>query len=172
MTLAIGEILIREVQAGELPALHHVIERAFRGKTARAGWSHEGAVVPGRRIEMSVLEAILNDDHELLLGAFIENKPVGCVRITQKDESVCEIGLLTVDPDTQAMGLGDTLLTAAERKALDRFGASLTELSVIIQQPKLTEYYKRRGYQITGRTKPYPIQIDPPMEFAIFQKVL
>ncbi|MEO8374802.1 MAG: hypothetical protein ABI471_06225 [Sphingomonas bacterium] len=41
--------LIRLATPSDLPRLHAVIERAYRGEAARAGWTHEGDLLEGAR---------------------------------------------------------------------------------------------------------------------------
>ena len=57
----------------------------------------------------------------------------------------------------QARGLGRKLLQAAEDLALDRYGATRIEMTVIVQRGELIEWYQRRGYALTGETRPFPM---------------
>ena len=167
-----GDSRIRAVRHIDLDSLHPLIERAFRGETSRASWSYEVALAEGERISRAALVAIIADPRQCLLGAFVDDAPIGCVRIAHALEAVCELGLLTVDPDRQAAGLGKSLIAAAEMVAVERFGADWMEIAVIVQQPKLMSFYQRRGFRCTGRTKPYPVSLDPTLHFALMRKRL
>ena len=59
------EFCIRPAQNRDLPALHAVIQRAYRGQDARAGWTHEADLLEEERITLDALGAIL---HECLTG--------------------------------------------------------------------------------------------------------
>ncbi|TDN85296.1 ribosomal protein S18 acetylase RimI-like enzyme, partial [Stakelama pacifica] len=167
-----GDSRIRAVRHIDLDSLHPLIERAFRGETSRASWSYEVALAEGERISRAALLAILADPRQCLLGAFADDAPIGCVRIAYEPETVCELSLLTVEPDRQTAGLGKRLITAAERVAIERFRAQWMEIAVIVQQPRLISFYQRRGFGFTGRTKPYPVALDRPLHFAIMRKRL
>ena len=43
---------------------------------------------------------------------------------------------------------------------------------VITGRPELIAFYERRGYAPTGETEPYPVPLDPPLEFAVLRKAL
>ncbi len=70
------------------------------------------------------------------------------------------LGMLTVDPQRQAGGLGRRLIEAAEQGAVSDFGAGVMEMTVIAQRKELIAYYERRGYVLMSETRPFPLH-DP-----------
>ncbi|WP_114227573.1 MULTISPECIES: GNAT family N-acetyltransferase [Sphingomonas] len=142
--------------AADLPALERLVESAYRGDSARAGWSHEADLVGGRRTDAAELAAMLaNPAQHILLRR--EGDALGaCVAVTDKGEGLAYLGMLTVDPTAQASGTGRDVLAGAEAFARDTLGATRMEMQVIAQRPELIAWYERRGYRPTGETRPFP----------------
>ncbi|WP_368039480.1 GNAT family N-acetyltransferase [Sphingomonas sp. ID1715] len=153
-------LTIRPGTAADLEPLLALVHRAYRGDSARAGWTHEADLLGGQRTDRAALEAILADPAQRLLVAEEDGALIGCVQITDKGSGTAYLGLLTVDPARQAGGLGRRLLDAAEVTAGEVFGSERMEMSVIRQRLELTDYYRRRGYLLTGEERPFPLD-DP-----------
>jgi len=165
--------------ADDLDAVHALIESAYRGDSARRGWTHEADLLGGQRTDRAALGDILADPRQQLLlhrsGAAID----GCVAVTQKAGGLVYIGLVTVDPARQGSGLGRALLAAAEDYASRQLGADRAEMTVIVQRPELIAWYERRGYRVTGERRPFPIADPrfglpkrPDLEFLVLEKSL
>lgn len=166
-------MLIRLATASDLPHLHAVIERSYRGDSARAGWTYESDLLEGQRTDLDSLAAILQSPADrLLLALSDKNAPIGCVQITDRGNGLCYLGLLCVEPLLQAAGTGRKLIAAAEGLARDAFGASVMEMTVIDKRPELIAYYERRGYLLTAEKRPFPIPLDPPYWMAVLTKPL
>ncbi len=139
----------------QLPALHVLIERAYRGDSARRGWTHEADLLGGQRTDLEALEAILADPAQTLLVVEEAGVPVACTLIVDKGGGLAYLGLITVDPDRQADGIGRRLLDGAEAFAAAH-GATRAEMTVIAQRSELIDWYVRRGYRPTGERRPFP----------------
>lgn len=164
--------------AADLSALERLVESAYRGNSARAGWSHEADLVGGRRTDVDELAAMLTspDQHILLLRAGRELR--ACVAVADKGQGLAYLGMLTVDPAQQAGGIGRMVLGGAEEFARQELGATRMEMQVIAQRPELIAWYERRGYARTGETRPFPFgeprylpQRDD-LEFVVLDKAL
>jgi ribosomal protein S18 acetylase RimI-like enzyme len=162
----------------DVPALHALIESAYRGDSARRGWSHEADLLGGQRTDPASLSAMLADPAQHLL-LFRDNDALrACVALTDKGHGLAYLGMLTVDPDLQGSGLGKLIMSAAEDHAA-RFGARRVEMTVITQRRELIEWYERRGYGATGERRPFPAS-DPrfgiprrdDLEFVVLEKQL
>ena len=112
-----------------------------------------------------------------MIVADSEGRPIGCVGLTNKGDGLVYLGFLTVDPDCQAAGLGRALLAEAERVAVARFGATVIEMTVIVQRAELIAYYERRGYGMTGERRPFPygngrfgLPVTGDLEFVVLTK--
>ena len=73
------------------------------------------------------------------------------------DDQTWYLGMLTVRPDLQAKGTGRTLLAAAEAAAAE-LGARRIRMTVVAIRDSLIAWYQRRGYALTGETRPWPYE--------------
>jgi ribosomal protein S18 acetylase RimI-like enzyme len=151
---------IRTATPADLPRLHALVESAYRGDSARTGWTHEADLLGGQRIDEAGLAEILEDPRQRILVAIDEGAIIGCVQISEKGGGTAYLGMLSVEPGRQAAGLGKLLIAAAEHDAQALFGARRIEMTVIRQRPELIAYYERRGYARTGEERPFPLD-DP-----------
>lgn len=152
-------------------ALQPLVQRAYRGDAARAGWTHEADLLDGERIGIDELAALITDQAERLLVAERDGTMVGCVRVADLGGGLAYLGLLAVDPLRQAAGIGRALIDAAETLARDGFGAARIEMTVIDTRDELIGYYRRRGYTPAG-VRPFPLPTDPPIGMVVLDKVL
>lgn len=155
---------IRVGTSADIPALHALIEGAYRGESAKRGWTHEADLLGGQRTDAEALAAILADPQQtLLIGDSEAGAMAGCVLVVDKGERAGEriayLGMLTVSPELQAGGLGRALIAAAEAHA-QSIGADVMEMTVIKQRRELIDWYLRRGYALSGREEPFPMD-DP-----------
>lgn len=160
----------------DLPAVHALIELAYRGETARAGWSNEAALLDGPRTDLAELTALLANPAEHLLLVRDSGKQLACVALTNLGRARAYLGLLTIDPQRQARGLGRMLLSATEDYAAIVLGAERIEMTVIVQRPELIAWYERRGYAATGERRPFPYSnpragaLRDDLEFIVLEK--
>lgn len=172
-------MLIGRATIADLVALHALIHSAYRGDSARRGWTHEADLLGGQRTDLEALEADLADPRQQLLVARDGEGLVGCIALTDKGQGTVYVGLVTVDPASQAAGLGRRLLDAGEDCARRRFAATRAEMTVISKRTELIAWYERRGYARTGERRPFPAT-DPrfglptrdDLEFVVLAKSL
>ena len=170
---------IFEADDRHVPALHALVERAYRGDTARTGWTHEADLLGGQRTDQEALQDMIGDQGQVILLAEIDGRLAGCVQLSRLDQKTSYLGMLTVDPEIQAQGTGKRIIIAAEKFVQDKWASSAMEMSVIKQRKELISYYERRGYALTGEKRPFPSH-DPrfglpksdDLEFAVLRKEL
>lgn len=165
-------LLIRPASRDDLPRLHPVIERAYRGETARLGWTHEADLIEGQRTDLDTLGGIVDDPAQRLLVAERDGEIIGCVQVSDRGNGLAYLGLLCVDPTLQAAGLGKQIVAAAEATARGTFGAQTMEMTVIDSRRRLIEFYERRGYAVSGEKRDFPIALDPPLFMDVLVKPL
>jgi len=141
----------------DLPALHRLIERAYRGETAKVGWTNEADLLDGQRTDVEELTEILTDPARIVLLAEDARVLVACLQLVDEGGGTTYLGMLSVEPERQAGGLGRFMIAAAEVEAVARFGADTMRMTVIRQRPELIAWYERRGYALTGETEPFPL---------------
>jgi predicted N-acetyltransferase YhbS len=171
-------LTFREATAPDIAGLHPLIESAYRGDSAKQGWTHEADLLDGQRTDADELAAIISDETRFLILAEQDGSVVGCVAISDQGEGLSYLGMLTVAPTLQAGGLGRQLIAIAEDTARTRFKATRMEMTVIHQRAELIAYYERRGYALTGETRPFPVD-DPrfglpkaELGFVVLEKAL
>ena len=169
---------LEPASSADLASLHALVERAYRGETARAGWSHEADLLTGERTNVAELQSYLDAGEHLLVwrdGGVIR----ACVRLVQLSGDLVYLGMLTVDPALQGEGLGKKLLAAAETYAREQLGASRMEMQVFSRRRELLSFYDRRGFKPTGERRPFPYTEWPDagaqyddLEFTVLEKSL
>jgi len=172
MKTNMSDPVIRPATVADLPRLHPVIERAYRGEEARAGWTHEADLLDGQRTDMATLAAIFDDPATRLLIALAGETPIGCVQVSDHGGGTAYLGLLCIEPRLQAAGLGRRLISAAEDAARTTFTAHRIEMTVIENRTELIAYYERRGYARTGERRDFPIAAEPPLFMTVLAKPL
>ncbi|MBU6266196.1 MAG: GNAT family N-acetyltransferase [Sphingomonadales bacterium] len=148
-----------------------MVERAYRGDSARGGWTHEADLLDGERIGAAELRGILANPAQRVILAEGDGALHGCITITDLGDGLAYLGMFAVDPARQAGGLGKALLAEAEAAARDVFGAGAMEMTVIAARGELIAYYERRGYARTGETRDFP-EPDRDLPMAVLAKPL
>lgn len=147
--------------------------RAFREPAGQAGWKVE-TLVDGQRIDESLLRDDMATPGARLLIWREGGEHMGHVRLDEGPDDAWYLAMLTVRPDRQDGGLGRTLLAAAEDFARARGGRRM-RMTVVHQRSELIAWYVRRGYVVTGETKPFPYGDDRfgrPTQDGLFFDVL
>lgn len=86
------------------------------------------------------------DASELLLGAFMNSRLVGCLILRRRDDGVVQMRQVAVDPTIHGQGIGRKLVEEFEKRAT---GSGAKE---IIMDARLTarDFYERLGYSATS----------------------
>ncbi|MFC0633349.1 GNAT family N-acetyltransferase [Brevundimonas balnearis] len=168
---------IRAAGPKDIEALHALIEGAYRGDSARRGWTHEADLLGGQRTDVEGLTALLAMAGQTILVAERDGRIIGCVNLADLGGKAY-LGMLSVDPTLQAQGLGRRLVAEAETLAA-ALGAKSVEMTVIRHRVELIAWYERRGYHLTGQTLPFPmhdrrfgIPRRDDLEFVVMEKRL
>ena len=147
-------MLISPATLDDIPALADLINRAYRGEAAHAGWTTEGHLLDGLRADAALLREMVAVPHTQFLKKEIDGALVGCVYLEPRGNAVY-LSLLAVDPAQQSQGLGRALLLAAEAFT-QRLKRCQIKISVLEARPELLAWYERQGYQRLGQTEPFP----------------
>lgn len=139
----------------DYPEIIALTNRAYRKSEGQASWKVED-LIGGQRIDAALLrEDLTAPGARLLIWRDPAGAHLGHVRLDEGDGGDWFLGMLTVRPDRQDAGLGRALLAAAEDFARG-CGARRIKMTVVHQRQPLIEWYERRGYVLTGQTKPFP----------------
>ena len=151
-----SEFVFRSATTDDIARLQPFVHAAYRGDSARRGWTHEADLLDGQRIDAEALSAMIDDPDHVVLLAEDDGGLVGCVQVNGKSNGLAYLGMLSVDPERQGGGIGRRLIAAAEAEARSTFKATRMEMTVIVQRTELIAWYVRCGYQPTGETRPFP----------------
>jgi len=143
------DIAISIVTEKDLTELVALVNSAYRGDSSRKGWTTEAELLEGVRTDRdSLLEQINEEGQTILKAVDPSGNIIGCVSLQEKAGKIY-LGMLTVEPNIQTMGIGKILLNAAEAFAINK-NIFCIEMTVISVRAELIAYYERRGYQLTG----------------------
>lgn len=143
---------------GQIDAIAALVNSAYRGQSAQAGWTHEGERLAGQRTDPATLRADLAAKPGamiLTLSDAPDGPVVACVWLEPLGGPAWTLGMLTVSPTRQDGQLGRRLLDACEAHVRAEGGQSL-KITVIAGRDTLIAWYERRGFQLTGDEEPFP----------------
>lgn len=154
--MTIEQLMIRVAEPDEAPQVTALVRQAYRGEESRNGWTTEADLLDDQRItEDEVRFKISRPDGAVLL-AFDGSDLVACCELVNQGEQHGYFGMFAVRPALQAVGLGRRMLAEAEAYAAATWNIRTMEMTVIGQRTELIEWYVRRGYRVTGETRPFP----------------
>jgi ribosomal protein S18 acetylase RimI-like enzyme len=151
---------LRTATIQDVLSLEKLVNSAYRGDYARQGWTTESDLLDGQRTDAAALVEIITAPlNQIELALDEAGRLVGCVHLKQESDSTLYFGMLTVEPKTQAKGVGKQLLSHLEGLARQR-SLKHIRMTVLPQRKELIAFYERRGFQATGASEPFPVS-DP-----------
>jgi len=91
-------------------------------------------------------EELESEKNEILIGAFEEEKMLGCCMLVKEEEKHCRLRQMAVLNNLQGKGIGRALMIFAENIARDR---GYRKLSMHARKTALG-FYERLGYKTNG----------------------
>jgi GNAT superfamily N-acetyltransferase len=148
-------MIIKTATPENAPEIVQLVNSAYRGDEAKAGWTTEADLIDGLRIDLKqVLEMIHGPNSLIDLGFDEEGRILSTVYLKFEGTNTCYLGMLTVNPKLQARGTGKILLTHAEDFAKKK-GCNEMKITVLTFRDTLISFYERRGYVKTGKVHPF-----------------
>ena len=147
---------MRVATLADIPAVVALMDRAYRAGGLDAGWTTEAGYIAGSRTTASLIreEMLARPDAALLLHVG-DGGLLGCVRVEPRDGGTWYLGSLAIEPRQQNRRLGRALLAEAEDWIRTRGGREVA-MTVVHLRAELIAWYRRRGYDPTGETEPFP----------------
>lgn len=158
----------------DIPELAALVNSAYRGETARQGWTNESdLLVGGIRITGEDIREMLETPGTVILKYQEQGRIIATVYLEEKQDHLY-LGMLTVSPVLQGRGIGKLLLSAAEDQAR-KLGKKSIRMTVISARTELKNWYGRHGYLDHGKRIPFPVRKgygvpSQPLEFAELEK--
>lgn len=171
-------LAFRAATAADIGILVPLVTSAYRGEASRAGWTTEADILDGNRIVPEVLLEDIARPRSRILLAERDGEVVACAHVEARGDTGY-FGMFAVRPALQGAGVGRLVLAEAERVAREDWGLLRMEMTVIDLRTELIDWYRRRGYRLTGEARPFPAT-DPrfglprrdDLRFAVLDKPL
>lgn len=148
-----------QAQPSDAAAINTLVNSAYRGESSRKGWTTEADMLDGIRTDSDQLKEIIDRKNSVMLVAVNGDDFCGCVHL-EKKSFTCHLGMLTVSPTLQNFGLGKEILAASENFAKNEWDCDEINIHVISARKELISWYERRGFELTGDEKLFPMN-DP-----------
>ena len=168
----------RDANIADIPALVELVTSAYRGESSRAGWTTEADVLDGNRIDADVLRQDIDRPRSRVLVLERDREMLACAHVADED-GAGYFGMFAVRPGLQGSGIGNAVLTEAERIVRDDWRLPAMRMTVIDLRDELIAWYQRRGYRRTGIFKPFPygderfgIPKRDDLRFEVLEKIL
>lgn len=146
---------IAPLKLDQVDELVSLVNSAYRGEDSKKGWTTEADLIEGTlRIDVPSIKEIIQKTGATILTCSNGNSLLGCVNL-QKEAAGMYLGMLSVSPAAQGLGIGKKLLEASESYAKDA-GCHFIFMTVIDVRYELISWYERHGYARTGEKKPFP----------------
>jgi predicted GNAT family N-acyltransferase len=89
-------------------------------------------------------EDLEKDKHDILIGAFEEDKLLGCCQLTKIDEETLRLRQMAVPKEMQGKGIGRVMIQFAENLARDLRYKKM----IMHARSNVTGFYEKQGYRI------------------------
>lgn len=145
---------ISVVTENDILAVTQVVNGAYRGEPGSRSWTSEGHLVAGQRTTENILcDLLAQPSVTMLKYCNGQGDVLGCVLLEKKDDTLY-LGMLSVVPQAQALGIGGKLLQQGEAFAREHQYRSVT-ITVIDLRHELIDWYRRKGFVPTGKLEPF-----------------
>lgn len=146
----------RLARRDDTSSIVQLVNSAYRGETARRGWTSEADLLDGQRTDVAMVTDMLEAGRFYFLLCERAWTLRGSLYVEPLAHHVCCLGMFAIHPDYQRQGLGKWMMVQAERFARDTFKARSMELTVISLRVDLIAWYARRGYICTNEMREFP----------------
>lgn len=165
----------------DVPTVVSLMNRAYRGSGASAGWTTEATIISGDRTSEDLIRADLGAKPNASFLKWVDpisRQLTGCVWLEEIDQGTWYLGSLAAEPARQNAGLGNALLSVAEQW-IENQGGHRVRITVVNVRDTLIAWYVRRGYRLTGQSEPFPYgdnrfgtPLRDDLHFVVLEKVL
>jgi len=174
-----GTLTFRLAGAGDIAAIVGLVDSAYRGEPSRAGWTTEADLLDGQRTDAGAVAEIVASPGGVMLLAEADGELAGCCQLERRPPAEAYFGMFSVRPAAQRQGWGRQILAEAERLARAEWGARTMVMTVLEPRRDLIGWYERRGYRLTGESRPFPygnerfgVPRRPDLRFVVLEKPL
>ena len=145
----------RPAAVQDVDAIVALVNSAYRGDSSRQGWTTEADILDGQRTDAEEIQTLITTANSLLLLGWQGEQLISSVHLELTPQGAY-LGMLTIKPGLQGLGLGKQVMAEAEDYARKHWGAQTMHMTVITLRHELIAFYERRGYRRTGELIPFP----------------
>lgn len=150
-------------------------KQCLPGRSIHPGLDYRGPLLDGQRTDAATLLDMLTAPEATILQCTTPaGELLGSVYLHPEPDEVLYLGMLSVAPTQQGLGIGKHLLEAAEAFAHQNACARI-RITVISVRTELLAWYERHGYRRTGATEAFPTDTRfgiprQPLELLVLEK--
>ena len=159
----------------DIPDIVDLLNITYRSEDSFNGWTSEANLIKGPiRTDEATIKNLMGEAGACFLKCLNEkNEVIGCVYLKKNGQRLY-LGMLSVRPVLQGLGIGKRFLNEAELFA-KKNGCDSVYMQVISQRKELNDWYLRNGYSFTGEKKPFDIDEKygvpvKPLDFVFLEK--
>ena len=171
-----NELKIETLQSEWIPALVALVNSAYRGDASKKGWTTEADIISGElRTDEKSIQQMLQEPGAVIFICRNDKTLFGTVYL-KEEEGGLYLGMLSVSPEAQGLGIGKRLMHSAEVYAKEKHYKDI-HMTVINIRHELIAWYERYGYKNTGETKPFHDDArfgvaTQPIHFIVLKKMM
>lgn len=147
-------MIIREATESDIPDLLMHINNAYRGESSKLGWTTEADLLGGVRIDEEGLQSTLEETNANIFLFLNDSNQLSASVYLKRSSDHLYLGMLTVKPTLQGLGIGKQVLQFAEAFAKNHLLPTI-KMTVIDARSELIAWYNRHGYLPTGHIEPW-----------------
>ncbi|KAK4446164.1 acyl-CoA N-acyltransferase [Podospora aff. communis PSN243] len=157
-TMTTGDITFRIATSNDVDPLVHLINASFRNDpTAEVFVQTDHSDF--QMVDRPNVESKVSDPNcACLVAADTGGSLIGHCYVRKLDAETAWLGLLAVDVASQNRGLGGRIVKHAEDFVSRQWGSRKLTFNVVGARAGLIEWYKHRGYRLTGESEPFPYE--------------
>ena len=110
----------RRATLADAEGLSQLVNSAYRGDSSRRGWTTEADLLDGQRTDPAFLRELINHPNTVIFVAeqsaagAAPIEMIGSVQLEKIAGAGCYLGMFTVRPDLQGLGIGKIFMSEAE----------------------------------------------------------
>ena len=139
----------------DIPIIVELVNSAYRGESGKQGWTTESDLLDGQRTDPEEVTRLIQTEDSMIVLCQLNDEPIASVHL-EKHREGAYLGMLSVKPQWQNLGMGKRLMAEAERIAKQQWSANKMLIMVITLRHDIIAFYQRYGYVRTGRVEPFP----------------
>ena len=181
-----SDLSFRYARQADATAIVDLIERAYRSPETAGAWTSEAHLLTGPRTSLEEISGLISREDTRFVVAERGGHIAGCCLVQglspegvasadgksayedsfgipghrgmnpARPVNAAYFGMFAIDPNAHGGGLGKIMITEAEKRVRELWGANQMVMTVINLRTALIEWYQRRGYRLTGATLPFP----------------